>query len=258
VLAGLVMHPASKGREAMRFWREYEKTAPEETSNSILMFNAPPDLPLPEVLRQGPIVALGGVWVGPLETGTEALRPLREFGPPAADIYQPMPYSAAQTMADFLWPKGTYNYWKSSFLKLLSDEAIDIMLDFYARSPSARTVVVLEHDGDSAFSRVAEDATSFGHRNWPYNLVVTAVWTDAADSEANIQWTREFFRALRPFLADAVYVNYLGEVDEADIRAAYGGKYQRLAALKDKYDPTNFFHMNQNIRPSRASAGAAD
>ncbi len=256
VLAGLVLHPASKGRELLRFWREYEKTAPEEMSNGAILFNAPPEMPLPEVLRCGPIASVGGVWVGPMEAGEKALRPLREFGLPAADIYQPMPYSAAQGMADFLWPKGLYSYWKSSFLKSLSDGAIDTMLDFYAKAPSWRTVVVVEHDGDGAFSRVAADATAFGDRNWPYNIVVTTMWTDTAESEANIRWAREFWQAMQPFLADAAYVNYLGEVNEEGVRAAYGLKYERLAALKAKYDPTNFFSMNQNIKPSQAAATA--
>jgi len=257
VLAGLVLHPASKGRESLRFWRAFESKAPEEMTNGALIFTAPPELPVPDVLRREPIVGMGGVYVGPLDAGERALRPLREFGPPAADIYQPMPYSAAQTMADFLFPRGSYNYWKSSYLKSLSDGAIDTILDFYAKAPSPRTVMVLEHNGDGAMSRVAEDATAFSHRNWPYNFLVTAIWTDAADTEANIRWTREFWAAMQPFLAPAVYVNYLGEVDEQDIRAAYGGKYARLAALKDKYDPTNFFRMNQNIRPTRAPSVAA-
>jgi FAD/FMN-containing dehydrogenase len=255
VLAGLVLHPASSGKELLRFWREYESTAPEEMSNSALLFSAP-ELPLPELLRRGPIVGIGGVWVGPLEAGEQALRPLRAFGPPAADIYQLMPYSAAQTMADFLWPKGSYNYWKSSYLKSLSDGAIDTILDFYAKVASSRTVVVLEHDGDGAWSRIPEDATAFGHRNWPYNLLVTALWTDAADTDANIRWTREFWQAMQPFLVEAAYVNYLGEVQEEGVRAAYGRKYERLAALKQKYDPTNFFSMNQNIKPSQAASSS--
>jgi FAD/FMN-containing dehydrogenase len=256
VLAGLVLHPISKGREAMRFWREYEKTAAEEMSNSVVLFTAPAELALPDPLLREPIVAIGGVYVGPLDEAEKALRPLREFGPPGADIYQPMPYSAAQSMADFLWPKGFQSYWKSSFLKSFSDGAIDTLLDFYSTTPSPRTVIVIEHDGDSAFSRISSDATAFGHRNWPYNLVVTTMWTDPADTEANIQWTRDLWQSMKPYLADAVYVNYLGEVTEEGVRTAYGDKYERLAALKAKYDPTNFFRMNQNIKPSRAATSA--
>jgi FAD/FMN-containing dehydrogenase len=256
VLAGLVLHPLSKGQEAIRFWREYERTAPEETSNNLVVFTAPAELPLPDVLRREAIVGIGGVYVGALSDGERVLRPLREFGPPAADTYQRMPYSAAQTMADFLWPKGRYGYWKSSFLRAPSDGAIDTILRFYAKTPSPRSVIVVEHDGDGAWSRVPEDATAFGHRSWPYNFLVTTMWDSAADTDVNIRWTREFWEAMRPFLADAAYVNYLGEVDEEGIRAAYGNKYERLAALKAKYDPTNFFSMNQNIKPSHVAPTA--
>lgn len=256
VLAGLALHPASRGREAIRFWRDYESTASEDMTNGALVFTAPPELPVPDVLRREPIVGLGGVYVGPVEAGERLLRPLREFGPPAADIYQPMPYNSAQTMADFLWPRGMYNYWKSSYLKSLADGAIDTILDFYAKTPSPRTVVVLEHNGDGAMSRVAEDATAFGHRNWPFNFLVTTMWSDAAETDANLRWTREFWNAMQPFLADAAYVNYLGEVEEERIRAAYGKKYRRLAELKQKYDPENFFCMNQNIKPAGSAPAA--
>jgi len=251
VLAGLVLHPLSKGKEALRFWRDYETTAPEELTNGAVFFNAPPELPLPESLRKEPIVAMGGVYAGALETGEQVLRPLREFGPPAADIFQPMPYEAAQTMADFLWPRGFHNYWKSSFLTGLVDSAIETIFDFFAQAPSARTVVVIEHNGDGAMTRVATEDTAFGHRNWPYNFLVTSIWTDPAHSEANIRWTRNFYEAMQPFLADAAYVNYLGEEGEERIRSAYTpAKYERLCALKKKYDPTNLFRLNQNFKPN--------
>ena len=251
VLAGLVIHPLARAREALQFWREYEATAPEELTAAALLFNFPDDPSGPENLRGAPVVAMGGVYAGPLEAGEKALRPLRDYGPPAADIFQPMPYSAAQKMADFLWPPDFYNYWKSSFLTGCSDGAIDIMLDFFARAPSPRTVVVIEHNGDGAMSRVAEQETAVGHRTWPYNLLLTSIWSDARDSEVNIRWTREFWDAMQPFMADAVYVNYLGEEGEERIRSAYGvAKYERLVALKKKYDPTNLFRLNQNIGPA--------
>lgn len=251
VLAGLVIHPLARAREALQFWREYEATAPEELTAAALLFNFPDDPSGPEILRGAPVVAMGGVYAGPLEAGEKALRPLRDYGPPAADIFQPMPYSAAQKMADFLWPPDFYNYWKSSFLTGCSDGAIDIMLDFFARAPSPRTVVVIEHNGDGAMSRVAELETAVGHRTWPYNLLLTSIWSDARDSEVNIRWTREFWDAMQPFMADAVYVNYLGEEGEERIRSAYGvAKYERLVALKKKYDPTNLFRLNQNIGPA--------
>jgi len=255
VLAGLVIHPIAKAREALQFFREYETTSPEEFTNGALLFRFPDDPSFPEGLRDLAVVGLGGVYAGPLAAGEKALRPLRDYGPPVADIFQPMPYNAAQKMADFLWPQGLYNYWKSGFLTGFSDGAIDIILDFFVRVPSPRTVAVIEHDGPGAMSRIPELETAFGHRNWPYNFLVTSIWSDPAESEVNIRWTREFWEALRPFLADAVYVNYLGDEGAERVNEAYGkAKYERLVALKNKYDPTNFFRLNQNIKPSAAAA----
>jgi FAD/FMN-containing dehydrogenase len=162
-----------------------------------------------------------------------------------------MPYNAAQRMADFLWPAGLHAYWKSSYLTSMSDAAIDVIADFFARVPSPRTVIVLEHNGDSAWERVPESATAFGHRAWPYNFVVTSAWSDPKDAEQNISWTRQFFNAMRPFSARGAYVNYLGgDEGDAGIKAAYGAKLARLATLKAKFDPTNLFRMNLNIVPA--------
>jgi FAD/FMN-containing dehydrogenase len=251
VLAGLVLHPLSSGKEALQFWRDFGPAAPEEFTDGALVFNAPPEMPVPDMLRREPIVGLRGVYTGPLDAAEQALAPLRRFGPPAADAIQPMPYSAAQTMADFLWPPGSLNYWRSGFLKEFSDAAIDTVLAFSATAPSPRTVVVIEHNGHGVMSRVAADDTAFGYRNWPFNFLVTSIWTNPAETEANIAWTREFCDAMQPFLADAVYVNYLGDEGEERVRSAYSpATYARLAGLKQKYDPTNLFRLNQNIKPA--------
>jgi FAD/FMN-containing dehydrogenase len=112
----------------------------------------------------------------------------------------------------------------------------------------------LEHNGDSAWDRVPDSATAFGHRAWPYNCVVTSAWSDPKDAEANIEWTRELFNSMRPFVAPGAYVNYLGGDEGADgLKAAYGAKLARLAALKTKFDPTNLFRMNLNIAPTSAA-----
>ena len=250
VLAGLVIHPLAKAAEALRFWREFESSAPDDVTNGALLFSAPPAPFLPESQHGAPVMGMGGVYTGDLVTGEQVLRPLRAFGSALADIFQPVPYSAAQTMADFLWPPGHLNYWKSSFLKALSDQAVDTIVRWFATAPSAMTTMVIEHNGDSAYSRIGEDETAYGHREWPYNFLVTSMWKDRTDSDRNVRWTREFWEAMRPHLVDAVYVNYLGEEGPNRIRDAYGAeKYARLAGLKARYDPTNLFRSNQNIRP---------
>lgn len=251
VLAGVVLHPASAGAAALRRWRDLEAGAPDESTQGALLFHFPDDPTAPPPLRGAPVVGLGGVYAGPVEQGEALLKPLREYGPPLVDMFQPTPYSVAQRMADFLWPPGLHSYWKSSYLTGMSDAAIDVIVDFFARVPSPRTVIVLEHNGDSAWDRVPESETSFGHRAWPYNFVVTSAWADPKDSDRNIAWTREFFEAMRPFSAKGAYVNYLGGDEGASgLAAAYGAKLARLATLKAKYDPTNMFRMNQNIAPA--------
>lgn len=255
VLAGIVLHPAAEARGALRRWRELEESSPEESTQGALLFHFPDDPSAHPALRGAPVVGLGGVYAGPIDAGEKALRSLREYGPPLADMFAPTPYNVAQRMADFLWPAGLQNYWKSGYLETLSDGAIEVIADFFSRVPSRQTVVVLEHNGDGAMDRVPEDATAFGHRRFPYNFLVTSAWADPADADRNMAWTREFFDAMRPFTAPAAYVNYLGDEGSAGARTAYSAaKFARLAALKMKYDPSNLFRMNQNIEPAATPA----
>jgi FAD/FMN-containing dehydrogenase len=255
VLAGMVVHPAEAAGGVLRRWRDFEKTSPSELTQGALLFCFPDDPNAPPQLRAAPVIGVGGVYAGAVADGEKALAPLRGYGPPAADLFQPMPYNEAQRMADFLWPPGLNGYWKSSYMETLSDAAIDVVVDSFARVPSPHTVVVLEYYGDGAMSRVPAAQTAFGHRNWPYNFLVTSAWSDPADADRNIAWTREFFDAMRPFLANASYVNYIGDEGIDGLRGSYGEeKFTRLAAIKSKYDPTNLFRMNQNITPVPAAA----
>jgi FAD/FMN-containing dehydrogenase len=258
VLAGIVLHPANTARAAIARWRDLEASAPDELTQGALLFHFPDDSSAPEALRGAKLVGLGGVYTGAPEEGEKALKPLREYGPPLVDTFQAMPYNTAQRMADFLWPGGLHGYWKSSYLTGLSDGAIDVIASCFETVPSTRTVVVIEHNGDSAWDRVADTDTAFGHRAWPYNFVVTSAWTDPKESERNIAWTRQFFTAMRPFSAEGAYVNYLGGDEGLDgLRAAYGTKLARLMTLKTKYDPTNLFQMNQNIAPASEAEASA-
>jgi len=249
VLSGILLHPAARAPEALRVWREFETTSPEELTQGALLFHFPDDPSSP--LRGASLIGFGGVYAGPIAAGEKALQSLRAYGPPLADLFQPTPYNVAQRMADFVWPPGLHNYWKSAFLESLSDGAIQVISDFFARVPSRQTVVVIEHDGDGAMDRVPESATAFGHRTHPYNFVITSAWSDPGDTDRNVAWTREFFDAMRPFMADAVYVNFIGDEGAEGVRMAYGAeKHARLATVKMRYDPRNLFRMNQNIQPA--------
>jgi FAD/FMN-containing dehydrogenase len=169
------------------------------------------------------------------------------------DSIQPMAYRALQSAPDAEFPFGRQYYWKSGYLKHLSDEAIEVMVRFVGEMPSPAAGVSLQQMHGFA-SRVDPGATAFPHRDEHYDLVILSEWTDSIDTAKNIEWTRAFYDAMQPFSERGVYVNNLGEEGEDRVRAAYGRNYDRLAALKNKYDPTNLFRLNQNIKPIETSS----
>jgi len=168
------------------------------------------------------------------------------------DAMGPISYSALNSMLDAAYPKGALNYWKSSFLSGLSDKAIDTMIDCFARCPTPMGQLLLENFHGAACRVKVKDA-AFPHRANGYNLVVLSEWMKAADSGSCTQWARQTYDAMRPFMGDGRYVNYMGDDEAADqmAAAAYGPNYPRLQKIKAKYDPDNVFHMNQNIRPAK-------
>ena len=194
---------------------------------------------------------VGACYAGSPEDGAEVVRPLKEFGNPIADLLEPKPYLALQSMFDPLVPHGWHRYWKSVELPPLTDDAIDTLIDHTSRITSPRSYTIILQLG-GALARVAEDATAFGQRDAAHNVVVNAVWTeDDPDARRHIAWARDFYDAMQPHARDRVYVNFLGEEGPDRVRQAYGTeKYDRLVALKRKYDPTNFFRLNQNIPPT--------
>jgi len=204
----------TSAKDVLRLLRENVDTIPDELTWGILLFTVPPVPFLPEKVHGVPVTGIGVCYAGPIEEGERVLKPLRDFGQPLADAIHVMPYSAAQTMADVLWPRRHHNYWTLSYLKDLSDEAIEIIVDNFATVPSPQTVVLVEHDGGDAISRVGRDATAYAHRDLTYNFLITSEWADRADSEKNIRWTRGYREAMQPFLAKAIYVNYTS--DEGD------------------------------------------
>jgi FAD/FMN-containing dehydrogenase len=188
-------------------------------------------------------------YVGPPEEGEKVLAPVRAFGSPVEDMLEPMSYCQVQQAFDADFPAGVKNYWKSSNLDELSDDAIDTMVEFMEAAPSSGPVVIIDQFG-GAVARVPDDATAFGHRDAQYDLIIAAIWSDDDQQEAHIDWAKSFWEAMQPHSSESVYVNYLGEEGEGRVRAAYGGQhYARLVELKRKYDPENVFRSNQNISP---------
>jgi FAD/FMN-containing dehydrogenase len=240
VLSGPVFHPAARAREVLRFYREFSAGEPDELTTYAGLLTGPDGTPL---------VGLVPCYAGPPEQGEKLVERLRKFGPPAVDMIGPMPYVAVQRMFNDAFPPGRYSYWKSSLAPEITDQLIDAVAEHMARVPSPHSAVMLEHY-HGAYSRPAPSATAYRHRRPTYDVVIIANWTDPADNARNIAWARELFAAVQPHVSPAAYVNFLDQDDGADrIRAAYGENYDRLVALKRKYDPTNFFRMNQNVRP---------
>lgn len=240
VLRGFIMHPLSAAREVFQFYRAFAPTAPDEVMVHCGLVTSP---------EGQPAVAFIVCYSGPMEKGEEVIRPLRAFGSPAADMVGPMPYTTVQSLGGEMWPPGRLNYWKSSFIYELSDKAIDTMIAQFAGVPSPFSAAALELLG-GAMSRIGEDETAFSERRAPYSLIIASSWTDPVENDQNIRWARGFWEAMRPYESEAAYVNYLDADEQDRIRAAYGGKYKRLVALKNTYDPTNLFRHNQNIKPT--------
>ncbi len=250
MLAGIVAYPFEKAKTVLKLFRDLTSVAPDELASGIVLITLPDG------------TAVAGVVVcysGPLAEGERILKPLRAFGPPLMDQIGPMPYTTAQQLLDAFYPSGLQNYWKSSFLKEISDAAIDIMVANCAERPSAMCHGLIEHQLGGAVRRVAPEATAFAHRDVEYSFMALGVGADPSEAEKCARWARKFWEAMQPCSTGGVYVNYLGrEADEGAerIKAAYGPeKYARLATLKNRYDPSNLFRLNPNIMPSQAAAG---
>jgi FAD/FMN-containing dehydrogenase len=183
-----------------------------------------------------------------MEAGEEVLRPLRSFGPPVMDAVGPMSYTSLQSGSDGGYPPGRLHYWKASFLRELTDEAIAVTLDSVAEMPSALSGVGLQELCGVA-ARVPPTATAFPHRGHHWDYLILSQWDNPADSSRNIDWTRRLFERMEPFLESAVYANNLGEEDGNRVASAYGPNYERLATIKRTWDPDNLFRFNHNIVP---------
>jgi FAD/FMN-containing dehydrogenase len=240
VLGGLILHPLSAEQDVMRFYREFAPTAPDELTTQLAWVTMP---------GGDPVVGFLVCYSGPLEQGDAVIRALREFGSPLVDTVGPMPYTELQALGGPMAPPGRFNYWKSSFIQDLSDAAVNTIAGRFGSAPSPYSVVFVEQLG-GAVSRVGRDETAFGERGARYSLFVASAWTEQAEADENVRWTRDLWGAMRPFESEAAYVNYLDADEQDRTRAVYGGRYERLAALKKKYDPTNFFRLNQNIKPA--------
>jgi len=244
VLGGAVFHPASKAREVLRFFREFSETIPDELVIQCGAFSLPDNTP---------VFAVAACYCGDHSEGENVLKPLRTFGPPMADTIAVMGYLQLQSMFDPFFPPGRLTYVKSNFIRALDGDSIRAIAEFAGRSPSPFSFAPFVEHWHGAATRVGVADTAFPHREHTYNLMFWSNWESPSETEKNVQWTRTSWNALRPLLVEGSYGNYVSDEGDSFAREAYGCNYDRLVALKNKYDPTNFFRMNHNIKPNKAA-----
>jgi FAD/FMN-containing dehydrogenase len=243
ITGGLIAHPFDRAGDLLRFFRDCTALLPDEHMIFGGLIHAPDG-------SGTKLAVMVTCHCGPPAAGEEAMQALKRFRSPVVDALGPMPYCQLNAMLDAAYPKGALNYWKSSFLAQLSDDAIETMIACFADCPTPMGQLLMEHF-HGAVTRVGVSDTAFPHRTAGYNFLVLGEWMKQADNERCIAWTRATYAKMQPFFGSARYVNYLDDDDLREpVAAAYGPNYRRLQQIKSKYDPKNFFLTNQNIRPS--------
>jgi FAD/FMN-containing dehydrogenase len=242
VLGGMVVHPLAAARQVLRFYREFCLELPDEAELYAALLTSPDG---------EPVIAMLPGYNGPVEAGERLFGPARRFGPPVADLVQPMPYVARQSMLDEGFAAhGLQRYWKSGYAQTLGDELIDVVVEAAGRFPSPMSAVPIFYI-HGAVTRVDPAATAFALRQPQWDLNVIAQWLDASASEQPIGWVRDLWTRIEPLTTGTAYINHLAGDDRQErVRASYGRNYARLVGLKDIYDPTNMFRLNPNIPPS--------
>ena len=248
VLAGPIFWAMEDSPQVLRFYRDWITDIPDEMQTIVIHRKAPAAPYLPPELHGKPVVAIGVCYAGPVEDGEKLVRPLREFGSTVLDLCTAKPFLDLQSMFDPSFPHGWWYYFRSADLAELSDDVIDIVADHALRMKSPLTAFPIFHLG-GAIARVAEDETAYNARSAAHTININATTATSDGFEDECAWSRNFWSALQPYHT-SVYVNFLMDEGEDRIRAAYGpAKYDRLKALKRRYDPDNFFRLNQNIPP---------
>jgi len=239
VLGGIIAYPRGQAAAVFRHYRDFMASAPDELTAYAGLIT------LPDGTSGSAVIVC---YCGDLAEGERVLKPLRAFGPPLLDMVQPMPFPVMQKLGDASNPDGALNYWRSTYLKELSDEAIDVVVEHGNRAESPLSFILIElYDG--AVSRIGNAEAAFAQRQAGYNIGIEVKWLDPAESERHIAWARAFSDALQPYSSNAYLLNFLGDEGPDKVRDAFGSNYTRLVKLKTKYDPTNFFSLNQNIKP---------
>ena len=248
VLAGPIFWPMEDSSKVLRFYRDWITDVPDELTTIVVHRSVPPLAAIPTEFHGKPVVTVISCYAGSVEEGENVIRPMRKFGKPILDLCEPKPFLAHQAMFDPSFPRGWWYYFRSADLAELSNGAIDIIAERAQQMTSPLTAFPMFQLG-GAIRRTGDDETAFNGRNTGHTININATTATAAGFDEEREWSRSFWTALLPYQS-SVYVNFLMDEGEERIRQAYGPeRYDRLKALKRKYDPDNFFHINQNIPP---------
>lgn len=251
VMEATIMYPFDKATEVIKSWRDFTDTAPDEVSSSCLLWSVPAIPDFPEEMHHQNVIIVDAVYIGSVADAEHILQPLRNITEPLVDMSAVSQFVEVQSAFDEFFPAHTQRYyWKSMNLGELTDTAIEAIINQTLERPSPMTLVILRHLG-GAMARVDADATAFGDRSSNFNLSLDATWVNPEDDDQNIDWAREAWFALNQFSDGGVYLNFPGFQEEGEqlMRRQFGGNYERLASIKKRYDPMNFFSLNQNIKP---------
>jgi FAD/FMN-containing dehydrogenase len=251
IAGGAVFYPGDAAADVLRGWREWLPSAPDELTTVVNLTTAPPAPFLPEAWHGKPIVAILGAFSGSVDDGIAAIAPLRKFAEPVADLFGPLPYTAMQTLIDALHPAGDGNYFKSHHMTDVPDDAIDALVRGHQAVTSPQNEIHV-HDLRGAVAWQPTGGSAFPHREAPYVLNVIAKWPGGGPGPQHVDWARDVVASLEQYGDGAAYVNFLSDAEDSGrLRDAYGAEtYERLAEVKQRFDPDNVFHLNQNIAPS--------
>jgi len=249
VVAGPIIYELDDAKEIMQWYREYIKTAPDEINGWFAFLTVPPGPPFPEHLHLKKMCAILWCYSGPTNEADNLLAPIRAVKTPALDLVGEMPVPVLQGMFDALYPPGIHTYWKADYVNELSDEAIDIHLRHAAQLPTMLSTMHL-YPVNGAAARVDNHATAWNYRDATWSMVIVGIDPDAANDALITNWARNYWQELHPYGAGGAYVNFMMDEGEDRVKATYGDNYDRLVAVKTKYDPKNMFRVNQNIKPA--------
>ena len=249
VYAGPMLWEMDKAADVMRWYREFIVRAPEALNGFFAFLVVPPGPPFPEHLHKKPMCGIVWTYTGSLQQADDVFTPIRRFGPPALDLVGPLPHPALQGMFDPIYPPGLQWYWRADFVNELSDAAIALHVEHGSRVPTLQSTMHL-YPVNGAAHRIGTRETAWSYRDATWAQVIVGVDPDPTQNEKTILWTKTYWEALHPYSAGGAYVNFMMDEGQERVQATYRDNYDRLAAVKKAYDPTNLFRVNQNIRPS--------